>query len=125
MFRKKFQRTLPRQRRAFFASDGFGQGIPTKRTGKLQAAWIMRYVSNGDGTGYVRRYVDNVETLRGHCTTGDSADLVVTNYSGNGNQVFGNVAQGRSFITKPTIGLLGTGANWPCTFFKYRFWGPP
>lgn len=28
-----------RQRRAFFASKGFGHGIPYKRTGKLAAAW--------------------------------------------------------------------------------------
>ena len=31
--------TSEKQRRAFFASDGFGRGIPTQRTGKVQAGW--------------------------------------------------------------------------------------
>lgn len=33
------QWTSEKQRRAFFATDGFGAGIPTQRTGKLQAGW--------------------------------------------------------------------------------------
>lgn len=28
-----------KQRKAFFASDGFGAGIPTQRTGEMSAAW--------------------------------------------------------------------------------------
>lgn len=28
-----------RQRRAFFATDGFGRGIPYRRTGRVQASW--------------------------------------------------------------------------------------
>jgi hypothetical protein len=31
--------TSERQRKAFFASDGFGRGIPTKRTGQIVAEW--------------------------------------------------------------------------------------
>lgn len=31
--------TTLRQKRAFFASDGFGRGIPTKRTHKLSQSW--------------------------------------------------------------------------------------
>ena len=31
--------TSERQRRAFFATNGFGRGIPTKRTGKLGNGW--------------------------------------------------------------------------------------
>ncbi len=31
--------TSEKQRRAFFASDGFGRGIPTKRTNELQKSW--------------------------------------------------------------------------------------
>lgn len=30
-----------KQRRAFFATDGFGQGIPTKRTGQLEDSWVV------------------------------------------------------------------------------------
>lgn len=30
-----------RQRKAFFASKGFGRGIPYRRTGKLQASWAI------------------------------------------------------------------------------------
>jgi len=33
-----------KQRRAFFATDGFGKGIPTKRTGAYQKAWQVRAV---------------------------------------------------------------------------------
>lgn len=38
-----------RQRRAFFASDGFGHGIPYKRTGKLQQSWMMTQRASGNG----------------------------------------------------------------------------
>jgi hypothetical protein len=33
-----------RQRRAFFATNGFGGGIPHQRTGALQAAWEVEIV---------------------------------------------------------------------------------
>lgn len=29
----------PRQKRAFFASDGFGRGVPSERTGQLEESW--------------------------------------------------------------------------------------
>lgn len=32
-----------RQRRAFFATKGFGRGIPTRRTGALLSAWKVFY----------------------------------------------------------------------------------
>lgn len=35
------QWTSEKQRRAFFATDGFGKGIPTKRRGKLGKSWVM------------------------------------------------------------------------------------
>lgn len=35
------------QRRAFFASDGFGAGIPTQRTGAIPDAWEAHQVGNG------------------------------------------------------------------------------
>lgn len=36
-----------KQRRAFFASNGFGNGIPTKRTGEIIAAWRVVNKSRG------------------------------------------------------------------------------
>ena len=41
--------TSDKQRIAFFASDGFGKGIPTKRTGALEKAWRMYLITDGDG----------------------------------------------------------------------------
>ena len=35
-----------KQRKAFFASNGFGKGIPTVRTGKYQRAWTIHKVGN-------------------------------------------------------------------------------
>ena len=36
-----------KQRRAFFASDGFGRGIPTSRTGAYPAGWNIAKLENG------------------------------------------------------------------------------
>jgi len=36
-----------RQRKAFFASNGFGRGIPTKRTGEYTKAWKAIKVQEG------------------------------------------------------------------------------
>lgn len=36
-----------RQRRAFFATDGFGRGIPTERSGALQAGWEIEFTGAG------------------------------------------------------------------------------
>ena len=36
---ERFKWTTPKQRAAFFATDGFGRGIPTQRTGKLRWGW--------------------------------------------------------------------------------------
>lgn len=41
--------TSPKQRRAFFASKGFGKGIPYQRTGKLAAAWDLKVTTSGEG----------------------------------------------------------------------------
>lgn len=32
-----------KQRKAFFASNGFGRGIPTRRTGKIREAWVIGF----------------------------------------------------------------------------------
>lgn len=37
--------TSERQRRAFFATNGFGRGIPTPRTGKIAADWEVSFVA--------------------------------------------------------------------------------
>lgn len=38
--------TSEKQRRAFFATDGFGHGIPYQRTGKLALAWDFEIEEN-------------------------------------------------------------------------------
>src|SRR6056297_1510184 len=37
-----------KQRKAFFASNGFGKGIPTKRTGALTKAWDVEFTEAGE-----------------------------------------------------------------------------
>jgi hypothetical protein len=40
-----------KQRKAYFATDGFGKGIPTKRTGEHTRAWVFVWKSGADGEG--------------------------------------------------------------------------
>jgi len=40
-----------RQRKAFFASDGFGRGIPTTRSGEYTKAWEVIKAENGYDVG--------------------------------------------------------------------------
>ena len=47
------QWTSERQRRAFFATDGFGKGIPTRRTNKVQQGWQGRIERSGDSFNYI------------------------------------------------------------------------
>lgn len=42
-----------KQRKAFFASNGFGKGIPTKRSGAYQAGWKVVYRGLGRNDGAV------------------------------------------------------------------------
>jgi hypothetical protein len=64
-----------KQRRAFFATDGFGRGIPSKRTFDLRFGW--RVSKWGDGTA-IRILNDTVEVIytmgkkmqHGHITDG-------------------------------------------------------
>lgn len=54
-----------RQRRAFFASKGFGRGIPTRRTGALGKGWSFEYGLNTRGqfrfgTGVILRLVNKL-----------------------------------------------------------------
>lgn len=41
--------TSKRQRRAFFATNGFGRGIPTRRTGAIAAGWKAEFIATEDG----------------------------------------------------------------------------
>lgn len=38
-----------RQRKAFWATNGFGRGIPTQRSGKLQASWSVKQETTATG----------------------------------------------------------------------------
>lgn len=51
--------TSERQRRAFFATKGFGRGIPTRRTGKLVNAWDIKV--DTQTTGGVLTVFNSVE----------------------------------------------------------------
>jgi hypothetical protein len=41
------------QQMAYFASNGFGKGIPYQRTGKLAKAWELFIVEDANGTSFV------------------------------------------------------------------------
>lgn len=42
-----------RQRRAFFATNGFGRGIPTRRTGAYQKGWHVRLAETAWGAAVI------------------------------------------------------------------------
>lgn len=46
---KPIEWSSERQRRAFFATRGFGKGIPTKRTNELLDAWRVTFTKDGEG----------------------------------------------------------------------------
>jgi hypothetical protein len=79
-----------KQRRAFFATDGFGQGIPTKRTGETTSAWTMTVKDSNwtsvkvenDSNGAF--FVQGDAQQRGHKADGwrKVADIVKTNTAG-------------------------------------------
>lgn len=75
-----------RQRRAFFATNGFGGGIPYRRTGALQQAYDVRKESSENGgillvtnSSPVADYVVGESTQPYHLDTGwpQVADVVV------------------------------------------------
>jgi hypothetical protein len=67
----------PKQRAAFFATNGFGKGIPYQRTGKLNAGWDLTTVENANemsvqvenATPYAR-FVVGDDAQRMHLDTG-------------------------------------------------------
>lgn len=74
-----------KQRRAFFASNGFGRGIPTQRTGELERGW--RVVVGEGATIQVENSVDYTSYVMGddqqpgHIQTGwGFAPTMINNY---------------------------------------------
>lgn len=75
-----------RQRRAYFATNGFGRGIPSRRSGTLNRNWKVKTVFNADGgliytendTPYAR-YVQGDDAQTFHLDTGwpQAAPIVV------------------------------------------------
>lgn len=77
-----------RQRRAFFATDGFGRGIPTVRTNALKDGWVTHIRDQKDGAVFeVENKTDYAEYVvgdwqqPGHLATGwQSAGAIVAKY---------------------------------------------
>lgn len=66
-----------RQRRAYFATDGFGAGIPYRRTGSLAGAWAVEArIGDQEGvievtnTSEIAQYVYGPSQQRFHAQTG-------------------------------------------------------
>lgn len=80
---KPIEWTSERQRRAFFATNGFGAGIPYRRTGRMQAATEVTLKPLGQGAAIVidnptkyARFVVGRDQQRFHARTGwQRADL--------------------------------------------------
>lgn len=102
-----------RQRRAFFASQGFGGGIPTRRDGSLLEGWRVEYVILNDEAGGILLYNDDpaVEFVQGdlaqpfHLDTGwvQIDDVVDDFYREAGDQAV-------EIWYQVTEGVLETGA---------------
>lgn len=66
-----------KQRRAYFASNGFGRGIPSRRTNTLLKGWSVRYERTDSGGQLMlvnpvpyMRYVQGAEAQPFHLDTG-------------------------------------------------------
>jgi hypothetical protein len=78
------------QRRAFFATDGFGGGIPTVRTGKIAGGWKYAEKDSNYTTSTVyndvpeARWVQGEDIQRGHIADGWRTwmEVVKTNLAG-------------------------------------------
>lgn len=76
-----FEFATERSRRAFFATDGFGRGIPTRRTGALGRGYRSVVTISGDSVICVignvtpyRKYVKGPRQVPGHRRTGWDTD---------------------------------------------------
>lgn len=56
------RKMTPRQRRAYFATDGFGHGIPYERTHALVNAWQAKFQFDEDGGAFVVENTSPVAT---------------------------------------------------------------
>ena len=86
--KKPFKWASERQRRAFFATDGFGHGIPYVRTNALKDGWTTRVRDTKDGAIFeVANNTDYADFVMGdwaqpgHLATGwASAAKIVAEY---------------------------------------------
>ena len=69
--------TTAKQRRAFFASNGFGRGIPTQRTHDIKNSWQVEFNFTEDGGDYLientsdhARWVIGFDQQQFHANTG-------------------------------------------------------
>ena len=82
----------PKQRRAFFATNGFGRGIPTQRSGKLQEAWAVNLTPDSEGgtlsfdnsasySMYVQGdYMQKMHIASGYHSADDAVDQFAPDY---------------------------------------------
>lgn len=72
------QWTSEKQRKAFFATNGFGRGIPTKRSGKLQDGWRIVAVRRRRSTVVlIENPVGYVEYVQGGVNFKSAAEALV------------------------------------------------
>lgn len=73
--RYPIQWTSPRQRMAFFASNGFGRGIPTQRSGNLLAGWeVAVHRSQGHSEVTLENLVSYMTFVQGFTVQGFHLD---------------------------------------------------
>ena len=85
-----YQWQSEKQRRAFFATDGFGGGIPYQRTGELSAGWIATESNSDWRTVNIENesahspYVVGEALQRGHAADGWRYyfETIVSNFAG-------------------------------------------
>lgn len=86
--RYPFRWKSERQRRAYFATDGFGWGIPYVRTDALKLSWVTHIRDQRDGAIFevenrapYARFVVGDDAQPGHLATGwNSAAEIVSRY---------------------------------------------
>lgn len=88
----------PKQMHAFFATGGFGQGIPTRRTGGLAAGWEVE--GQGTQAGY---------------------EIVVTNRVPSARFVVGSLAKARTAAARFQQ-RMHAATGWPLATDTVAFW---
>lgn len=99
-----------RQRRAFFATNGFGAGIPTRRTGRIPGAWKARWVVSLATAKFVlenpipeARYVQGYDQQPFHRRTGwERIDEVAVEVNARMDQI---IADTWTTILDPRAGV--------------------